>query len=105
MAAQGGMGRAGRYERRAQPCGSACVIGEDPSLTLLGCAREVNLSGVHVPLGDRSLRVVGSRLNVELRITGRGGVRERRVPEVVEGAEGLFDSGPGKRWLGLSRVR
>jgi hypothetical protein len=47
---------------------------------------------VHVSLGDRALRVAGSRLHVDLRVSGRGGVRERRVAEVVEWPEGLLDA-------------
>ena len=39
------------------------------------------------------------RLDVGLRVAGGSGVGERCVAEVVEGAEGLFDSGPGERGL------
>src|SRR6266511_4304045 len=72
---------------------------EHPRLALLRGTREEDLRGVHVALGDRALRVAGARLDVDLRVARRGGVRERRVAQVVEGAEGLLDSGPGERRL------
>jgi hypothetical protein len=44
----------------------------------------------------------GSRLHVDLRISGRGSVRQRGVAEVVEGAERLLDLGPRQRGLEVS---
>jgi hypothetical protein len=43
--------------------------------------------------------VAGWRLHVDLRVSGRGSVRERRVAEVVAGAERLLDPRPGERRL------
>jgi hypothetical protein len=41
--------------------------------------------------------MAGARLDGDLRIARRGGVRQRRVAEVVEGAERLLDPGPCQR--------
>jgi hypothetical protein len=54
---------------------------------------------MHVPLSDRTLRVPRARLHVDLWVPRCGGMRQRRVAQVVEGAEGLLDSGPGERRL------
>ena len=50
-----------------------------------------------VPLGDRALRVPGLELDVRLRVPRRRLVGERRVAEVMEGAERLRDPGALER--------
>lgn len=85
-------------------CGVSILwVAEHPSLALLGGSWEDDLGRVHVPLGDGALRVADSRLDVDLWVAGRRGVRERGVAQVMEGAEGLLDPGAGSGDVGVRR--
>jgi hypothetical protein len=63
---------------------------EEAILAALGSAGEGDLRRVDVALGYRALRVPGPHLHVCLRVHGRL-VRDRRVPEPVEGSERFDD--------------
>jgi hypothetical protein len=66
---------------------------EHPLLPARRRAGEEHLRGMDVPLGDRPLRVARLELHVGLRVARSGLVSERRMAEVVPGAEGLRDRG------------